>query len=167
MINLFSIRIGRIIFLLTFLIALGIAHGDAKKVTTKLKPPKPVKEQTDTRSQRENYEGEEIENVRNKVTFLAYDKKASSSKETFFIKNDSGVYLYNLKVEISYFNTSGNLIHKRIVDFISNCPENETRKIDIPSWDTQKSFHYVNSMAASKGSTPYTVKFRILSFNSK
>lgn len=102
--------------------------------------------------------------IAGKINFMAYDKKTGASKETFFIDNGSDISLAGVEIEISYFNSSGHLIHKREAEIFQDLPSNETRKVDIVSWDTQKSYHYINSIPSPKGSTPYTVRFKVLSY---
>lgn len=136
---------------------------NSKKVSTRVTPPKgysPNPKNLRTYP----YNKSEFETVTEKLAFLAYDKKAGAGSETFFVDNGSKVTLNAIELEISYFTTSDKLIHKRTVELSQNFPANETRKVDIKSWDTQRSFHYINSVPSTKGSTPYTVKFRVLSF---
>lgn len=135
----------------------------AKRITTKITAPK-SETQTSARLRTYPHHETEFERVSQKLTFMAYDKKAGSDKETFFVDNGSNVSLSEIEVEISYYNTSGKLIHKRTVDISQDFPARETRKVDISSWDRQKSFHYINSVPSTKGSIPYTVRFRVLSF---
>lgn len=137
---------------------------DAKKVTTRFKAPASDWKDSNIKLKTYPYHKSEFEKVSDNLTFMAYDKKASSDKETFFVDNGSSVVLEALEVEISYYNANGKLIHRREVEINQQFPAKETRKVDIASWDKQKSFHYVNSVPSTKGSTPYTVRFRVLSF---
>ena len=143
---------------------MGFSDLGSKKVTTKLAAPTgTLKEKADSKKVTKANKSELQETARN-LKFIAYDKKTNSAKETFFIDNGSETSLSALELEISYFNQSGKQIHKRKVEINQLLPSKETRKVDITSWDTQKSFHYVNSVPSKKGSTPYTVRFRVLSF---
>lgn len=141
-----------------------VLTAEAKKVTTKLTAPKTIL--AEKRKSHKTRPGEERnkESIAGKLTFMAYDKKSSASKETFFIDNGSNIPLSSLELEITYFTTNGKQIHKRMVEINQELPAKEARKVDIPSWDTQKSFHYINSVPGAKGSSPYTVKFRVLSY---
>lgn len=135
-----------------------------KKVTTKLKPPAATKTNKKKESKTYTYLEEPDNRVSRKITFMGYDKKTGSTKETFFLDNGSDIPLKAIEIEISYFSTSGKLIHKRKVELNQEFPALETRKVDITSWDTQRSYHYINSVPPGKGSTPYTVKFKIISY---
>lgn len=147
-----------------FLLVAAYPSTEAKRVTTRLKAP--VQNEKDYESKLRTYPHHfsDFDRINRLLNFMAYDKKASSDKETFFVDNGSATHLESIEVEISYFNLSGKLIHRRCVELNDKFPANETRKVDIPSWDKQKSFHYVNSVPSMKGSSPYTVKFKVLSF---
>lgn len=136
---------------------------EGKKVTTRLTAPKEkpaVKEKHKITSK----SGEEFEEVASKLVFLGYDKKTSSAMESFFVENNSTESIKNLEIEISYFSLEGKQLHKRIVTIDRSFPHGETRQVDIKSWDRQKSFHYEHSTASKNGSTPYRVRFKVMSF---
>lgn len=150
---------------LLFLVMVFVtSDAGAKKITTRLNVPKVVKP-TDKSSIFTAECGEEFDNVAHNVIFFGYDKKASATKESFLIKNESASDIFSIEIEISYFTTTGNLIHKRTAEVKTAVPSGETRIVDIPSWDTQKSYHYIYSTPSQKGSTPYTVRFHIISFS--
>lgn len=136
----------------------------ARKVSTKLKAPSRQAKAEEENSRIYPSNKEEFEEVANSLAFTAYDKKASSAKETFFVSNQSECPLSSIELEITYLSSSGRQIHKRKVELREPFPAKEMKKVDISSWDTQKSFHYVNSAPSAKGSTPYTVRFRLVSF---
>ena len=136
----------------------------ARKVATNLSAPSNTIKKKSARNKVLRSDKTGMERIAGKLNFIAYDKKTNASKETFFIDNGSDLSLSGLEIEISYFNKSGKQIHKRKVEISQLIPAKESRKVDIASWDTQKSFHYVNSTPSSKGSTPYTVRFRVLSY---
>lgn len=149
--------------LLTGAVCLGTGI-EAKRVTTKFKAPAMTERQMRARARTYPYHLNEFERVNGYLTFMAYDKKASADNETFFVDNGSTADLSLIEVEISYYNSAGKLIHRRTVELSQEFPANETRKVDISSWDKQKSFYYINSVPSTKGSSPYTVKFKVLSF---
>ena len=136
---------------------------EAKRISTKIKAPASSYRDTIKLKTYPHHESE-FEKVNDHLAFMAYDKKGSASKETFFVDNGSNENLSAIEIEISYYNSAGKQSHRRTVEINQDFPAKETRKVDIPSWDTQKSYHYINSLPSQKGSTPYTVKFRVLSF---
>ncbi|MCH5214906.1 MAG: hypothetical protein J1E97_06895 [Muribaculaceae bacterium] len=153
-----------IISILCVALLLGFT-AEGKNISTRLKPEKTVAVQKKGKKRITEGQKTPYQKVADKLTFMAYDKKASSDKETFFVDNGSETTISNLKLEISYFTTKGKLIHRRVVDIYQTFPGLETRKVDISSWDKQKSFHFINSVPSTKGSTAYTVKFKVISFD--
>ena len=137
-------------------------YSQAKRVTTRLSAPAASHEKQH-RQKRRHQDTASRQKIIGSLGFLAYDKKTNAPKETFFIDNGSDIDLDGLNLEISYFNSAGKLIHRRNAEISTPLPAKETRKVDIPSWDTQKSYHYINSVPSRKGSSPYTVRFKILS----
>lgn len=151
--------------LLSFIIASTAVSGmEAKKISTKLRAPAYDATALESRLRAAAQSSSGFRKTAESLTFMAYDKKASADKETFFVDNGSAKTLSSLEVEISYFTESNKLIHRRTVKLDQPFPAKETRRVDIPSWDKQKSFHYINSVPASKGSTPYKVRFKVLQF---
>lgn len=148
----------------SILLLLSSFYLEGRKVTTKVKAPKEETQKTEKKRNKVYPGREEFDSIARGLTFMAYDKKGSAGKETFFVDNKSGAALTAIELEITYLNSSGKQIHRRTVEIKQYFPAGEMRKVDIPSWDTQKSFHYVNSEPSKKGSTPYTVRFRVLSF---
>lgn len=141
----------------------GASSGEARKVTTRLKAPKTTSAAQEKGRIYPRHK-KEFADVADRLTFMAYDKKASSDKETFFVDNGSKKDLNLIEIEITYYNMEGKQVHRRVVELTETFPANETRRVDIKSWDTQKSFHYINSVPSRSGSTPYNVKFKVLSF---
>ena len=137
--------------------------ANARKVTTKVSAPAAAGKKEKKQKLFRSGNHAEMAGIAGKLNFMAYDKKTGASKETFFIDNGSDKSLKGIELEISYFNSKGKLIHRRTVEISQPIPAKETRKVDIASWDTQKSYHYINSVPSQKGSTPYTVRFKVLS----
>ena len=140
-----------------------VMDSSARKVTTRIKAPVAPKGEKG-RKFKISTKSPGFEEVSKNLTFLGYDKKTSSSKETFFVENKSDVSLSGLELQITYYNSNKKQIHRRKVDIDQKFPAHETQKVDIPSWDTQHSFHYINSTPTGKKSAPYTISFKILSF---
>lgn len=151
--------------LLATTIAVSLAGADlyAKRVTTRHKAPKP--KAGAVYPVKRHHKGKPIDfgAVSAKLQFMAYDKKGSSDKETFFVDNGSDIPLSSIEVEITYQLENGKVIHRRKVKINQEFPAKETRRVDITSWDKQKSFHYINSYPSKNGSTPYVVRFHVLS----
>ena len=97
------------------------------------------------------------------IAFSGFDKPGSSSMESFFITNRTDRTMSGVSLYIEYLTSDGRQLHKRYVKLDCNIPAGETRKCDIKSWDTQRSFHYELS-AASRRSSPFTVRFDPVAF---
>ncbi len=97
----------------------------------------------------------------NLVSFSGYDKSLSANKETFLVVNDSPAALSGLRLTIGYFDLSGRQLHQREVVIERDLPSGSTRMVDIPSFDTQKSYYYYKSKVPRKSATPYKVTIRV------
>lgn len=154
----------RILSLALALAVTAVPDAYSKKVTSKYKAPKATVSHAEKRGKVYPSDGERFTEVAGQLTFLGYDKKTTSAKESFLIDNKSDMDIEALELEITYLTPSGKQINKRTVNIKQLVPAGETRSVDIKSWDTQHSYHYVNSTASKSGSTPFTVRFKILSF---
>lgn len=97
------------------------------------------------------------------ISFSGFDKPASSLKESFFVVNKTDCRLVGLKLDIEYLTVDGRQLHKRQLDIDCDVPSGETRKIDVKSWDTQKSFRYYKSTEGRKSVMPFKVLFTLVS----
>lgn len=92
------------------------------------------------------------------VSFSGYDKTVSSSKESFLITNHNAEAIEAIEVKITYLDMKGRMLHSREVRVSCYVPAGETRKADISSWDTQRTYYYHLGPAPKKVATPYKVK---------
>ncbi len=96
----------------------------------------------------------------NNVNFSGYDKKASADKESFFVTNRSDRLLSGFSLYIVYLTPDSVQLHRRWVKINCSIPPGETGKVDIKSWDTQKSFYYhLSDPPRRRNATPYIVRF--------
>ncbi len=97
------------------------------------------------------------------VSLSGYDKPLRSRKESFFVSNHSQHALSALNLTIDYFDTSERRMHSRTLTIDVDIPAGDTRKVDIPSWDTQLTFYYRDSAPARLTTRcyPYSVASRI------
>lgn len=91
------------------------------------------------------------------LRFSGYDKKRTSKKESFFITNETDRTVTGITLYIEYLTPEGKQLHKKFMKLDCNIPAGETRKAEIPSWDTQNSFYYLKSETAPKSGSPYEV----------
>lgn len=97
------------------------------------------------------------------VAFSGFDKPGNSSTESFFITNNTDRTLSGVTLYIEYLTPDGRQLHKQFLRLNCNIPAGQTRKTDIKSWDTQRSFHYEKS-APSRRSAPFAVRFDPVAF---
>lgn len=151
-------------------------EAGAKKVSTKMKEPKESK----TQKERNDTAGmqmtkgtfmvaSECEDCNNgyklsQLKFFGFDKPLTSVKESFFITNNTDRRLRGITLYITYNSTGGKMLHKRFLKLDCDIPAGETRKADIESFDTQRSFYYVKSAVPKKQATPFDVKFDLVAY---
>lgn len=102
-------------------------------------------------------EGTEITFIPDSVGFLGYDKQLTSTKESLFIVNKTGIALEGVKFVLKYSDMSGRMLHSRTVTIHNHIPPMETRKVDFTSWDSQNSFYYHLSAFPRREATPYNI----------
>ena len=100
----------------------------------------------------------------NQVVFSGFDKNQGNSKESFFIINNTDRELTGLSLYIEYLTLDGRQLHKRFFKLSCNIPPGETRKADIPTWDTQRSFYYHKSTPLKRRGNPFEVKFDLIAY---
>lgn len=93
------------------------------------------------------------------VVFTGFDKNQNSSKESFFIINNTDRELTGVTLYIDYTTPDGRQLNKRFIKLSCSIPPGETRKADIPSWDTQHSFYYIKSQPSRKAGNPFEIRF--------
>lgn len=161
---------------LLLVLSLAVAPGASRKVSLKLKAGN---KKADTEQTMQTNAGpamkrgsfmvaSQCEDCNNgytisQIAFSGFDKPGSSSMESFFITNHTDRTISGVSLYIEYLTPDGRQLHKRYVKLDCNIPAGETRKCDIKSWDTQRSFHYELS-PASRHSSPFTVRFDPVAF---
>lgn len=162
-------------FLVTFSIGLCailvMPGAEARKIKTKHSIPK--KSQTSPKETPEAAQDSIISISSDSITFVekilpairfyGFDKTATSNLESFFISNGLDKDLRKMEVVITYFDMKGRQLHKRTVTLDCDLPAGETKRYDIKSWDTQRSFYFHKSAKPKRQATPFTAKITLLS----
>lgn len=91
------------------------------------------------------------------VVFSGFDKKRNNSRESFFIINGSDKPLAGVLLAFEYRTPDGRMLHRRYALISITIPPRETKKVDLQSWDTQRSFYYVKSESESSRGNPFDV----------
>lgn len=160
-------------FLLSILTAAAIIISSQHAEARKIKSSHPIK-RINARQQRGEESAKDsiilitdsmpISNeIAEKIQFYGFDKTISSSSESFFIVNGLDMPLSGMEIEISYFDMKGRQLNSQNVKIDCDIPAGETRRLDIKSWDIQKSFYYFQSAKPKRQATPFDVKIKLLS----
>lgn len=96
--------------------------------------------------------------------FAGYDKEPNSNNESFILINKSERPIIGYKVRIDYMDMKGRMLHSRTIEEACLVPPGETRRFDIKSWDTQRTYYYYLGNAPKRVATPFQVKFTPISF---
>lgn len=92
------------------------------------------------------------------VRFTGYDKALRASKETVFLSNlmaDSTVEA--VWFTITYLDMGGRELHKLSRRHRVSVPPGSTRRLDFPTWDTQRAFYFHLSPPPRTSAIPYSV----------
>lgn len=155
--------------LLTFI--LGFSTIEAKKVRNNFRVDKEtgkMESVNDKRPGREiqlrdstidSRENPGIINSLRKCTFSGYDKEPNSSQESFILINNAEETITGFEVRIDYLDMQGRMLHSRDVEESCYVPGGESRRVDIPSWDKQRTYYYYLGNEPRKVATPYQVVF--------
>lgn len=92
------------------------------------------------------------------VRFCGYEKTLRANKETIFIENTTDSTISSITFTIEYLDIYKRQIHSRTVRQKTSIPPRETRRYDIRSWDTQKTYYYTNGDQPHKSATPYDIR---------
>lgn len=138
--------------LLLTLVLCAAAPAAPKRVRTKLATPPPAEEEfvagtfmvSSNCSTCNN--GYRLDQIR----LFGFDKPAASLSEVIFLTNSTDRTLKGISLYVSYLNMEGALLHKRFLRVSCDVPPGETRRLEFPSWDRQRSFYYHGSAPAGK-----------------
>lgn len=92
------------------------------------------------------------------VTLHGYEKTLRATKETFFITNTTKRRISAVELSITYLDSSERTLHERTEIVRLDIPPGETRRADIKSWDTQRTFYYIHSPRPRVSAIPYSVR---------
>ena len=164
----------KILLLLIAFLIISVGEGNSKKVKQSLKIPKESKTKKRDKNTIEDTGyfilvdsdstyylpavGDSVIFEMKDIRFAGYEKEINSTKESFIIINSSPVDISELEIEIIYQDINSRMLHKRKEFLTVDVPSGENRKIDISSWDSQKTYYYHLGNRPKKTATPYKVK---------
>lgn len=147
------------VFLFLSAALLMVMPGHARKVKHSLYIDK---EKKSTKLQTEIIPGNVVnlsDSVKNCI-FAGYDKEPNSSVESFLVINPTDSLLTGFEVTIEYQDMQGRMLHSRKVRKACEVPPNESRRVDIPTWDKQHTYYYYLGNQPRRVATPFQVVFR-------
>ena len=95
------------------------------------------------------------------IRVFGFDKPAASLSETIFLTNTTDRTLTGVSLYIDYRSMDGSQLHKRFLHIDCNVPAGETRSIQFPSWDRQRSFYYHGSASVVKSRSRRAQPFEV------
>ena len=101
----------------------------------------------------------------NAVTLKGFSKRASESKESFFITNNTGHRMSAVRLLLRYTAMSGEMLTQRTVNVPVNLKPGETKLVSIKSFDVQRLFCYYAGPQPRKQATPFKVAYRLTGYD--
>ncbi|MDO4511478.1 MAG: hypothetical protein Q4B68_06660 [Bacteroidales bacterium] len=99
------------------------------------------------------------------ITIKGYTKKASDSKESFFVTNNTHHRISHIKLRLRYTTVEGDLLHERVATVAVSLKPGETRLATLRSWDVQRQFYYYAGTKPRKTATPYKIAYRLIGYS--
>ena len=101
----------------------------------------------------------------NAVTLKGYSKKASDSRESFFVTNNMKHRISHIRLLMRYSQMNGEMLHQREATVEVDLKPGETRLVSIKTFDVQRLFYYYAGPKPRKNATPFKVAFRLIGYD--
>ena len=101
----------------------------------------------------------------NAVTLKGYSKKASDSRESFFVTNNTNHRISHIRLLMRYSQMNGEMLHERTATVEVDLKPGETRLVAIKTFDVQRLFYYYAGPKPRKSATPFKVAFRLVGYD--
>ena len=101
----------------------------------------------------------------NAVTLKGYSKKASDSRESFFVTNNTSHRISHVRLLMRYSQMNGEMLHERIATVEVDLKPRETRLVSVKTFDVQRLFYYYAGPKPRKNATPFKVAFRLVGYD--
>ncbi len=99
------------------------------------------------------------------VTLRGYNKRASDSKESFFITNNLSHRISAVRLLMRYSMLNGTVLHERTVTVPVTLGPGETRLVSVKTFDIQRLFYYYGGPKPRKSATPFKVAVRLQGYD--
>lgn len=101
----------------------------------------------------------------NAVTLKGFSKKASDSRESFFVTNNTNHRISHVRLLLRYSLMTGEMLHERLATVEVDLKPRETRLVAIKTFDLQRLFYYYAGPKPRKSATPFKVAFRLVGYD--
>ena len=101
----------------------------------------------------------------NAVTLKGYSKRASDSKESFFITNNTKHRMSAVRLLLRYTTMRGEMLTQRAVTVPVSLKPGESKLVSVKSFDVQRLFYYYAGPKPRKAATPFQVAFRLTGYD--
>ena len=99
------------------------------------------------------------------VTLKGYSKRASDSKESFFITNNTKHRMSAVRLLLRYSTMNGEMLTQRTVTVPVSLKPGETKLVSVKSFDVQRLFYFYAGPKPRKQATPFKVAFRLTGYD--
>jgi len=99
------------------------------------------------------------------VSLKGYSKRASDSKESFFITNNTTHRMSAVRLMLRYSTMRGEMLTQRTVTVPVSLNPGETKLVSIKSFDVQRLFYYYGGPQPRKQATPFQVAYRLTGYD--
>lgn len=101
----------------------------------------------------------------NAVMLKGFSKKASDSRESFFVTNNTNHRISHVRLLLRYSLMNGEMLHERVATVEVDLKPRETRLVAIKTFDLQRLFYYYAGPKPRKSATPFKVAFRLVGYD--
>ena len=99
------------------------------------------------------------------VTLKGFSKRASDSKESFFITNNTSHRISTVRLLLRYSTMDGQMLTQRAVAVPVSLKPGETKLVSIKTFDVQRLFYFYAGPKPRKAATPFQVAFRLTGYD--
>ena len=99
------------------------------------------------------------------VSLKGFSKRASDSKESFFITNNTSERMSAVRLLLRYTTMNGELLTQRAVTVPVHLNPGETKLVSVKSFDVQRLFYFYAGPKPRKQATPFQVAYRLTGYD--
>ncbi|MBR5101917.1 MAG: hypothetical protein IK092_02190 [Muribaculaceae bacterium] len=99
------------------------------------------------------------------VSLAGYNKRASDSRESFLITNNTNHNISHVTLLLRYTTLNGELIHERTVTVDVSLKPGETKMASVSSFDKHRAYYYYAGSKPRKAATPFKVAFALKGYD--